>query len=125
MNSKVFQIIRKLSRSNYWQTVYSHSRESSGFYLFKNNFNFGYAQLIFLNFLSFYSSLYLDIALGEVTEIVFKDEIYEDSYMYWKNQKNSIKKGNNLKLSEHKNRELNNQYNSTSWVFKRPKKVNN
>ena len=59
------EIIRELAKNNYWQTIYSQSKETS-LQLFKNRTEFTYIQITFLNYLSFYSSLFLDVAMGEV-----------------------------------------------------------
>ena len=86
--------LRKLAKNNYWQTIYSHVKESGSFKLFNNDHDLSSIQLDFLAYLSFYSSLYFDIAMGDVGEIVLDNEIYEDSYNYYKikNRNKGLKK---------------------------------
>jgi len=80
------KLIRKLAKSLYYQTIYSQEK-NLGLKLFKNDYNFTALQIRFLGDLAFYNSLYLEYNLGEIDERVFDNEIYEDSYMYYKNKK--------------------------------------
>lgn len=82
------KILRELAKSNYWQTIYSQAKEI-GLKIFNNTTNLTCVQIKFLNYLSFYQSLFLDIYLGEVSEDVLQNFIYEDSYSLFKKQKNS------------------------------------
>lgn len=80
--------IRKLAKSNYWQTLYSSSKEMSGIRIFGNEVDFTNLQIEFLNYLSFYSSLNLDIYMKEVNGgIVSKSFLREDAYMFYKSKK--------------------------------------
>lgn len=107
------KIIRELAKSNYWQTIYSQAKETS-LQMFKNRTEFTYIQVTFLNHLGFYSSLFLDIAMGEVEEIVLDNEIYEDSYMYFK-RKSRFKEEQPIKqIHDTKDKHV--------WIFKRPSK---
>lgn len=78
--------LRNLAKSNYYQTIFSQHKEI-GCELFYNKNDLTHFQITFLNYLSFYSTLYLDIAMGEIDDFVLKDTIYEDAYMYWRSQK--------------------------------------
>ena len=49
--------LRKLAKNNYWQTIYSHVKESGSFKLFNNDHDLSSIQLDFLAYLSFYISL--------------------------------------------------------------------
>lgn len=80
--------LRELAKSNYWQTLYSSSKEMAGIKIFKNELEFTKLQVEFLNYLSFYYSLNIDIYVGEVDrDIVSKSFIREDAYMYYKSKK--------------------------------------
>ena len=63
--TEVDQTIRILTKTDYWQSLYHQSKELSGVYLFENNSNFTTYQVSFLANLSFYSNIYMDIAMGE------------------------------------------------------------
>lgn len=107
-SNDIVTLIRKLAKSNYWQTIYSSSKEL-GFRLFKNDFDFTYIQMLFLRYLNFYYSLYVEIDMGEVKEIVLTDDIYEDAYMFAKNKKTF-----NVKEQKKDKKDKN-----INWVFKK------
>ncbi len=108
-------IIRELAKNNYWQTIYSQAKETS-LQIFKNRTEFTFIQIAFLNYLGFYSSLFLDVTMGEVEEIVLDNDIYEDSYMYFKRK-------SRLKI-EPPTKQIPNTANKDVWIFtrKRPSK---
>lgn len=116
----LIQRVRSLAKTSYWQTLYSCAKELK-FRLFLNDIDFSELQLLFLNYLGFYGALNMDIAIGDVPEIVLKDEIYEDAYMYYKN------KSDKKKFSENKNQRSSALPEESSpqvnWVFKKPKKA--
>jgi len=100
---------RKMAKSAKWQMLYHNSKEL-GIRLFKNNDNFSGLQLSFLQDLAFYSSIYTDISLGEVSQKVLDSTIYEDAYMYYKvNKKYKTKLNDDTKSTK------------TKWHFKTPK----
>ena len=110
--NQVYKIMRKLAKNNYFQTIYSNSKEFRC-KIFKNDIDLTPTQITFLGLLNFYSSLFLDIYLKEIEEIVLENEIYEDAYMLYKN---TAKK-------EEPNYETQKDTKTTSqWVFKRPKR---
>lgn len=76
--------IRKLTKSSYWQTVSNNAREYNGIRLFRNDTDFSYLQILFLQYLNFYHAIYFDIANDEISDTVLEHVIYEDAYMYWK-----------------------------------------
>jgi len=104
--------LRKLAKSGYYQTLYSHFKEG-GIKLFKNDFDLTDVQVTFLRYLNFYNSLFLDVALGDVNERIFENTLYEDSYAYWKSKKDNKKE--NPKTKE-------DFVNTTHWVLKDSKK---
>lgn len=123
---KTNECLRKLARGNKWQIIYAQSRELGSVKLFYNDNNFGDLQLQFLNYLAFYYSLLLDIAMGEVEEIVITDFIYEDSYIYYKNREDK------QKMNELPKHQINDKHNKNKMtekivqnqsriVFKKPK----
>jgi len=107
-------ILRKLAKNNYYQNLYSLSREMSSIHLFKNVDDLTDIQMTFIQYLSFYYSLYMDIALKEIDEKVLEKEIYEDSYMYYKSKKDKTQGKSQTKDI--------NKAPSSKWVFKTPKK---
>lgn len=110
-------IIRKMAKSSRWQAIYSNAKELK-LKLFENELDLTELQVLFLNYLSFYSSLYMDIAMGDVAEFVTDNFIYEDAYMYYK-RKCDDKNNNDLNKSD-KNKPVTN--NSIGWLFKSSKK---
>lgn len=111
--------LRKLAKHSKWQVIYSASKEIN-VGIFKNNFDYSYSQILFLNFLAFYNGLNMDIYLGEVSDIVLKDHIYEDAWNYYKSMKDKKDKFSVLKKPVADNVESNPR--STKWIFERPKK---
>ena len=111
--------IRELAKQQKWQLIYSAAKELN-INLFKNNNDYSYSQILFLNYLAFYSSLNLDIYISEVSEIVLKSEIYEDGYQAYKNSKDKKEKLPVLKNPKQENLEDNPK--STRWIFSRPPK---
>lgn len=116
--------IRKLSKCNYYQTIYSLEK-NIGINLFKNSFELTQIQIVFLNYLSFYSALYFDFSMGEIDDRVFEDFIYEDAYMTFRKhdrdktkEKSRDKKINNVGQTKNSTKPVTSQ-----WVFKSPKKA--
>lgn len=108
--NSVYSFIRKLAKSDYYSTLFAISKEYDNYKIFRNEDDFTDIQIIFLKYLSFYSSLYLDIEMKEVSDIVLKDEIYEDAYAMYKNKKNTKK---DTKKEE--------KTPGTKWLFKKPR----
>lgn len=105
--------LRKLAKTDNWQTLYSLAKELH-LQLFQNVYNFTSIQITFLNFLAFYNNLYLDIAMRDIDEIVLENFIYEDAYMYWKRKNIPSYKQDKISPSQTTQQGIN-------WVFKRPK----
>ncbi|KKK88762.1 hypothetical protein LCGC14_2739890 [marine sediment metagenome] len=114
-------LIRKLAKCNYYQTIYSQEK-NLGIRLFNNEANLTYAQIIFLNYLAFYSALYFDFSAGEVDERVFDSEIREDAYMYFRKQNKSKARDRTEKPIKLPNKKEGQKV-TTQWVFKTPKRV--
>ncbi len=114
--------LKKLAKNNYYQTIYSQAKELK-LKIFKNDDDYTYLQARFLGFLSFYSGLYLDYALGDVDELIFKNEIYEDAYMEYKNKKNKEKLKEPERFDTTKNITGKEIVNKSKWVFGSKKQV--
>lgn len=113
------KIIRKLAKSNKYQTIYMLAKEGS-VPLFTNIGNYTNIQIALLNYLSFYNSIYTDIAMNYVIEEVLDNEEYEDAYMYYRNKEKMGKLVESI--NKPKKEDNSNELNSFSWVMKKPKK---
>lgn len=115
--------LRQLAKSDKWQTLFYHFKESNG-NIFENNSNFTAYQVIFLNFLYFYHNIYTDIALEEVDEIVLTHEIFEDAWSRYKRKKkmDDIKNFDKPLPPKREERYEKGRQESFSWIFKKPKK---
>ena len=109
----IISLIRKLAKDSTNQTIYSASKEGS-IGLFKNTYDYTYFQIIYLRYLNFYNSINLDIAMNEIGEEVLNREIDEDSYMFWK--QNKEKDNKLLQNKKSRNEEVVGGFN---WVFKK------
>jgi len=91
--------IRTLAKSNKWQTIYYHSRNSSGVKVFENNSDLSEIQIIFLQWLEIYRNLYQDLAIGEefMSKEVLENEILTDAYLLHKQKKNKKRKSKTKK----------------------------
>ena len=78
-------LVRKLAKSNKYQTLYSMMKES-GLNMFRNSFDYTNLQVYFLTYLVFYYNLYMEIALNNVSEVVLENEIYEDAFTHYKHK---------------------------------------
>ena len=88
--TQIYRILRQMAKSNKYQTLYANSKEGC-VVLFKNTGAYSDIQVAFLQYLSFYNSLHIDIYMNEVDEIVLDNTIYEDAYQYYKNKVKSKK----------------------------------
>jgi hypothetical protein len=104
---------RKLAKSDEYQALFSLGKEMPHVKIFSNEENFTDIQIIFLKFLSMYSTILLDIALNEIDNRVLENEIYEDSYLMYKNTKDKIKKFP---------KEPEKTVPTSRWLFKSPQK---
>ena len=119
VRTDITTLIRQLAKTTYWQNVYAHSKELS-FKLFRNDRDFTNSQMLFLQYLNLYSNLYIEVSMGDVDEVIFKNFIYEDAYRAFKkkNRKENKKetKSRNTPVGDNKDNR------SFSWVFKTPNK---
>lgn len=82
--------LRKLARSNYWQTLYNASKETSGLSLFQNNSDLSEIQIQFLQWLNIYNLLYIELGQKEsifLTEKTLLDDERTNAYLYYRKQK--------------------------------------
>jgi len=110
-----FELLRKIARSNKYQLLYSQVKEIGSLKLFKNREDLTKVQLLFLNWLSIYQSLYTDIATGEkyISEEVLKDELRTQAYLLYKDNKK------NKKTDKKNEKEINTESNIPSVIFTR------
>ena len=87
--NELYIIARKLAKTNKYQTIYSQHKEA-GTNLFKNCADYSAYQIVFLQYLAFYSGIFMDIYMSEVPEIVLDNEIYEDAYTHYKHHTKKI-----------------------------------
>jgi hypothetical protein len=115
----VQKYIRTLAKSNYFQSLYSLGKEQSNIQIFENKMDFTDIQMMFLRYLNFYSSIFMDIALGDVDEIVLECDIFTDSYMLYKHTRDKTKIKDNISTPLLRNKEI---VSGSTWVFKKPPK---
>lgn len=109
------RVIRSLAKQHKWQTIYVQAKELN-FNLFINNIGFTDIQIQFLDYLNYYSSIYMDIALDDIGWVVLDNEVYEDAYMFYKRKvrdKNEVK--NDIITNDNTE-----QGKKISWVFRKP-----
>lgn len=116
MNRRIILLLRKLAKSSYYQTLFSFWKEGSNLRLFCNDMDLSYIQLLFLKYLNFYGSLYLDVAMGDIDDKIFENEIYEDSYVMYRNKKET-------KDTMKHNKKNEDFVKTTHWIFRDPKKT--
>lgn len=116
------KLIRKLAKGNHYQTIYSQEK-NLGLSLFRNKSDLTYIQITFLGYLSFYSSLYFDCAIGEVDEKIFESGTYEDAYAYYRRKtKNKLPDNAKRPVSNiSKKSKVADSVTTSQWVFKSKK----
>lgn len=87
--------LRDLARSDFWQSTYRESKDHN-FQLFSNSKDLTRIQIIFLSYLSFYESLYQDLAMNEgyISKEVIADDFRSDAYLIYKRNKRNKKEKN-------------------------------
>lgn len=119
MKKDSLDLLRELAKSDYYQSLYSSCKEL-GLQLFKNNTDLTRLQLWFISYMATYSVINTDIAMGEISEKVLDNFIYEDAYLLYK--KRSSNKDLNKKSSQIKNKSNEKQeVSSSKWVFRKKK----
>lgn len=96
------RFIRDLAKKTEQQNLFVAAKDISSIQLFKNSSELSRLQQMYLYYLYFYNDLHSDISLKKVSEKVLDNFIREDSYSYYKRQKNpekeSKKKENDIHL---------------------------
>lgn len=92
--NKIRELAKKIENQNLFLTC----KEISSLKLFNNDKDLTKLQHIYLNYLFYYSNLNMDIALHKINKIILTDEIYEDAYTYYKQNR----KQDETKSSENK-----------------------
>lgn len=77
-------LLRVLANSSKYQTLLSARREICSVNIFRNVTDFSKIQMSFIEWLQFYKFLHQEVSCGEVSKIVFDDEIYADAYYLWR-----------------------------------------
>lgn len=98
--------VRALARSQYWQSMYSASKECHSLHLFDNETNFSGLQMLLLYWMRVYSLLYEEFYNQEWTNLhidVINDDIHCDAFLYWRS-KELEKRTRQYKEDERKNR---------------------
>jgi len=82
-------VLRKIARSAYWQTLYARSKDLNNIRLFANDYELTKLQMSFLNWLETYSSLFIDLYLGEeyISEQIIENDLLCDAYLSYKSKK--------------------------------------
>ena len=111
------ELLRKLAKSDYYQSIFALSKDMYGVQVFANSNDFSDIQITFIKYLSFYSVIFTDISLGEVDESILSNEIYEDSYIMYKNHKDKKVIKKHLKKDDTPIVGA-----TTKWLFKKPKR---
>lgn len=83
----IYKLVRVLAKHSKYQNLLCMAKEINGINLFRNKEDFSYLQSIFLNYLFMYDTINRDISIKKISKHVNDNEIYEDSYMLWKNEK--------------------------------------
>jgi len=118
---EIYVILRRLAKTNYWQSLYGQIKEINGIQIFKNTTGFTQLQLYFLNQLAFYSSLYFDIATNEVSDLVLDNEIYEDAYWYYRTEERLKKTKRQLEPEKIQQGNTEQIINRNEWAFTKVK----
>lgn len=119
---KLYEKLRALAKNDKYQLLYNQ-HEKTGIRIFNNISDLTDFQKTFLQFLTMYSGINMDIYMGEVSDIVLDNTIYEDSYICYRGQEKKDNKKKNSKLSKKSKDSVRDRRNiaSTHVVFSKPK----
>ena len=108
------KVVRKLARSYKYQLLYARAKDVGNIRFFKNDFDFSYIQLQFLQWLEIYNSLYLDLNSNEeyMSAEVISDDLRTEAYLLYKSKKRDTKE-------EKENKKVDTSGNLPSVIFKR------
>ena len=93
--------LRKIAKSNRFQSLYRRAKESGMVRLFVNDCDLSKIQEWFLHYLEIYNLLYKDLANKEpyITEEVIQNDIRADSYLFFKSKQKDNKKKNRREVT--------------------------
>jgi hypothetical protein len=111
---EITKFMRKLAKSYKYQSLFSLAKEIK-LKIFENEGNFSDLQCQFLSWIMFYYNIKFDIDMGDITEKVLENNIYEDAYMYWKHKN----KGKEKIVNKNPNTE---PQKSIQWIFQKNKR---
>lgn len=108
-------IIRKLARTNKYQSLYARAKELHNIALFRNKHDLSKIQIVFLQWLQIYHSLFQDLAVKEnyISEEVIKNDIRTDAYLLYRSKKSKF----DVKDTK-TDKEINNTSGLPSVIFK-------
>lgn len=107
--------VRQLAKSDEYQNLYILAKEIGSIKILDNCNDFSYIQNIFFRYLNFYYTIYSDISIGDVGEVVLESDLYSDAYIMWKNDNDRKQYKENKK--EVKKEDMN-SLNTSTWIFK-------
>jgi len=96
------QILRTIAKSIKYQTLFARAKDMGNIRLFDNDKDFSKIQVIFLQWIQVYSSLYQDLIMGEqfINEEVLEDFMKCDNYLFYRSKKYETKKQPKLQKKE-------------------------
>jgi len=105
-------ILRKLAQSSKYQCLYVRAKELGNIRFFDNDRDLSRIQILFLQWLQIYYSLYYDLAMKEdyISEDVIKSEFRTDCYLLYKSKE---------KYSKEKQSKQRDRVEKTEVIFKR------
>lgn len=84
-------LIRKLAKSTRYQNLFSTAKDLKNIKIFDNEIDLTKIQNIFLSYLYFYDSLYRELENNKISKHLMDEELYEDSYVLYRREKNKQK----------------------------------
>ena len=81
-----YSSLRVLAKQNKYQNLFFACKELNGFNLFENSRDLSQLQQIFINYLYMYQSIMQAISVDKISPHVTDNELYEDSYLLWRNK---------------------------------------
>lgn len=118
----IHKVLRKIASKSYYQNIYNNDK-NIGIKLFENSTDLNSIQSLFVRYLNFYASLYMDIQLGDVPELVLENHIYEDAYFLYKNKIEKNKYKQTLTPQQrHGTKNNETPVKTSKWIFKKQSK---
>ena len=85
--------LRTIAKSIKYQTLFARAKDMGNIKIFNNDTEFSKIQVIFLQWIQVYSSLYQDLIMGEqfINEEVMEDFMNCDNYLFYRSKKYETK----------------------------------